>query len=78
MSSEIQPQLFWFEGNMAFGECPREWDRIKAAYPNTDLRKALACESSLNQNHLPSFGFYSEHKGQMTLGEFMDKHGIKY
>jgi len=70
--------LFWFEGNMAWGECPREWERIKAAYPKMDLRTALVAPHSLQPPGLPSFGFYSEHVGPMTLGEFMDQHGMQY
>lgn len=68
--------LFWFEGNRAWGECPSNWDRIKAVYPNVDLRSALVCPASLTPPGLPSFGFCSEHTGPLTLGEFMDHHGL--
>jgi len=65
---------FWFEGNQAWGEIdsPEEWERIKAAYPTTDLRTAKRATAKYETDGTPYFGFRSECKLPETLGEFAD------
>ena len=61
---------FWFEGNNAWGriESPEDWERIKRAYPDTDLTKASQyINSTLN---VPYYGFAFECNSQNKLGDF--------
>ncbi len=65
---------FWFEGNEAWGQInnAEDWKRIKDAYKDSgiSLSTARICTTSLASDRMPNFGFYSEHSGELTLGEF--------
>ena len=64
---------FWFEGNLAWGMIYslKDWERIKKEYTDTDLSKARQ-----NHNGSDNYGFYSEHTGNDTLGEFFIRNGM--
>jgi hypothetical protein len=70
---------FWFEGNQAWGMIysPGDWQRIKEAYPDTDLR--MAKESIVYSQEIckPYFGFRRECEGPKTLGEFFAENGME-
>jgi len=70
---------FWFEGNQAWGMIcgPGEWQVLKKAYPNIDLRTAKESTSYGASINMPYYGFRSECEGPKTLGEFFDENGME-
>lgn len=73
-------KTFWFEGNMAFGkiESRKDWVIIVNKYKGRGgvefLRKAQ--ENPNADIGMPSFGFYIEHDGPLTLGRWADKNKV--
>jgi len=77
--SETKWVQFWFDGNQAWGliDSPEEWERVKEAYPTTDLRKAKRASNNYETNGTPYFGFRMECILPETLGEWADANGMK-
>ena len=70
---------FWFESNLAWGMIhgPEDWQQIKEAYPNTDLRTAKEAATYAQVIRKPYYGFRRECEGPKTLGEFFDENGME-
>jgi hypothetical protein len=70
---------FWFESNQAWGMIhgPGDWQRIKDAYPDTDLRTAKESVSYGANVGIPYYGFRHECQGPKTLGEFFAENGME-
>ena len=70
---------FWFEGNLATGliESQEDWNKIKNAYKSMNINLLAAKQNVYTTDpNIESFGFYSEHRGDQTLGEFAKNHNM--
>ena len=68
---------FWFEANQLFKEINNDetWRELRELYP--EYRNAKLVQYWEHNNRM-NFGFRREHKGKLTLGEWLDQHkGIK-
>lgn len=71
---------FHFEGNQFFDgvECPEDWKRLRAAYPDLTDDELLASKEATYGGHRsieererrPNFGRRIEHDGEKTLRDF--------
>lgn len=68
---------FYFEGNLRWGHfnTPDDVKDLLKSYNYQELRKAQSYSGSLEGNK-PSFGFYSEYDGELTLGQWIDKNNL--
>ncbi len=91
METEQQPQDvewvdFWFESNVVWGPVfsledwkgtLAEWHVQHLNLSQTDIYSLATSKCKLDLE-FPSFGISRDHiNGEMTLGEFFDKHGME-
>lgn len=70
---------FWFDGNQWFGfvDTPEKAKDLLKYYSYEEIRRARCVVGGFNSKSVARFGFYSEYRGDLTLGEWIDKNDQK-
>lgn len=70
---------FWFDGNQWFGfvDTPKKAKDLLKYYNYEEIRRARCVGKKFDSKLVARFGFYNEYRGDLTLGQWIDKNDQK-